>query len=78
MPGGTAPVATAPPDGLASADRVLLGVSDLGVRFGGVVALDGISFEIRAGCNFASNNCQLFAKPYCFLKTLCAKGLGPG
>lgn len=32
----------------AAAD-VLLRVSDLGVRFGGIVALDGISFEVRRG-----------------------------
>ncbi|SFO94565.1 amino acid/amide ABC transporter ATP-binding protein 1, HAAT family [Variovorax sp. PDC80] len=33
----------------AAADDVLLRVSGLGVRFGGIVALDGISFEVRRG-----------------------------
>jgi branched-chain amino acid transport system ATP-binding protein len=42
-PGGDAGPAGAP------AGRPLLEIDDLGLRFGGVVALDGISFEIREG-----------------------------
>ena len=31
------------------AERQLLSVEDIGIKFGGVVALDGVSFEIREG-----------------------------
>ncbi len=31
-------------------DGVLLRVRELGVRFGGIVALDGVSFDVPAGC----------------------------
>ncbi len=52
-PGAVAPTAGtdagAPTAGTDATRRPLLEVDDLGLRFGGVVALDGISFEIREG-----------------------------